>query len=168
MNLLSLVLISLVLAICNGIYNAPQNKFVPPADWKAIKACGVRFYVPANFREETVHPIDSCVAQYRNRNTLLVLDVIMYSDPNGSRQSEYSNKRDFNLRQLNIDGQNAEIITCYETEVPPESQGLNYSAVLYVPQLPKARGNLTVWTSSKSTEARDLAVKILESMQFPK
>jgi hypothetical protein len=161
----TIVIIYLALAAVNAI---AQNKFTPPANWKPISACGVKFYAPPDIREEKVQGIDSCVRRYRSPNILIELDAIMYSDPNGSRRNEYSDKRDFDLRKTKIDGQKAEIITCYETELSANAKGLNYSAVLYVPQLPKERGNLTIWTYSKSLDARDLAIKIFESIQLAK
>jgi hypothetical protein len=145
-----------------------QTKSIRSRSWKLISSCGVKFYAPPDIREEKVRGIDSCVRQYRSPNTLIELDAIMYSDPNGSRRDEYSDKRDFNLRKTKIDGQNAEIITCYETDLSADAKGLNYSAVLYVPRLPKERGNLTIWTYSKTSEARDLAIKMLGSVQLAK
>ncbi len=90
----------------------------------------------------------------------------MYSAPGTTRKDEYSAKRDFDLRNFMLDGQKAEIITCYDSEVPSEFRGLNYSAVLYVPELPKSRGNLTIWTYNRTIEASKLASKMIESLRF--
>ena len=119
-------------------------------------------------KEEQVRPIDSCVVRYRNNDTVLELDSIMYRAPGTSRKAEYSDKRDFSLRKLTIYGRNAEIIFCYETELAANYNGLNYAAVLYVPDLPRGRGNLTIWTYSRSSDTRALATKILESVRFDK
>src|SRR5258705_8819571 len=135
MKLLPLLLVSSFLATCNSIEHAPKTKFVSPVDWKAIKACGVVFYAPRSFRENEVRPIDSCVVQYRNENSLLTLDAIMTSDPNGTRRNDYSGKRDFELKKVTVDGQSAEVITCYDDNSSADYEGLNYLAILYVPVL---------------------------------
>jgi hypothetical protein len=145
-----------------------QNKFKPPATWKLVSACGAKFYLPPDVKEENVQGIDSCVKRYRGENSLITLDFPMYSNPDGTRRDQYSDKRDFNLRKTTIEGQAAEVITCYETSLSAEMRGFPYSAVLYVPALPNDLGNLTIWTSSKSQEARDTAMKIFDSLEIPK
>jgi len=52
MKCLPVLFVSLLFATCNSIDHAPQSKFVPPADWKTIKACGVVFYAPRSVREK--------------------------------------------------------------------------------------------------------------------
>src|SRR5947199_643532 len=131
-----------------------QNKSL---NWKRIRDCSVIFSLPPEVKERKVHPIDSCVRQYRSPNILIELDAIMYVDLNGSRRDEYSDNPEFNLKNTIIDGQKAEIITCLSKNIK-EANGLNYIAVLYVPQMPKARGNLTIWTHSKSPTERERAI----------
>ena len=106
--------------------------------------------------------------QYRGESTLVILDVLGYYSPNASRRDEYSGKRDFHFEKTQVDGRKAEVITCYDAEVPEEARGLNYSAVLFVPQMRKDGGNLTIWTYSKSPEAREKALGIFQSVRFPK
>jgi hypothetical protein len=145
-----------------------KRNLIPPKDWKQVKACGTTFYVPPDIRKERVQGIDSCVGRYRSANILIELDVVPGSDSNSSRRREYSEERDFNLRKTKIDGQEAEIITFYGAGGPREAKGLNYGAVLYVPQMPEDRGNFTIWSFSKSPEARDSVIKIFESVGFAK
>src|SRR6266480_5835791 len=140
-------------------FPAPENPS-PPAGWNLIKECGAEFYVPPGFKEKKIKGIDSCVKQYRGESTLMSLDVLAYITPDASRRSEYSEKRDFEYKKTNVGGRRAEIITCYETDPGREAEGLNYAAVLFVPQMREDGGNLTIWTYSKSPEERAEAIKI--------
>ncbi|MDT4966893.1 MAG: hypothetical protein QOJ64_1630 [Acidobacteriota bacterium] len=145
-----------------------ERKFIPPKDWNQVKTCSTNFFVPPSIRKKKVQGIDSCVGRYQSANILIELDVAPGSDLNSSREGEYSEERGFNLRKTKIDGWAAEIITFDGTGGPAEARGLNYAAVLYVPQMPEDRGNFTIWALSKSPEARDLVFKIFESVRFAK
>lgn len=161
------VLLGAIIAVAAFACHAnAQNKYTPRANWQRISDCGVTFYVPPDVREEKARGIDSCVRRYRSESILIVLDSILYPDPGGSRREEYYEERDFNLRKTRVGGRKAEIITYFETKFPAEAQGLNYSAVLHVPLLPKGRGNFTLWTYSRNPESREAAIKIFESVRF--
>ena len=118
--------------------------------------------------EEKVRGIDSCVRQYRGKNPLLEVDVLGYITPNASRKEEYAEERDVKYEKTKVDGRRAEIITYYETDPHTEAEGLNYGAVLFVPQTRKSGGNLTIWTYSRSLEECERALKIFQSVRFPK
>jgi hypothetical protein len=162
---LLLTVIAWTIAMC-GV--PAQKNPPPPAGWKLISECGAEFYLPADFKEEKVRGIDSCVRKYRGENTLMVLDVLGYITPDASRKEEYSEERDFRYERTKIAGRRAEIITCYDTDLRKEAEGLNYAAVLFVPQMRKDGGNLTIWTNSKSPEEREKAIKIFQTVRFPK
>lgn len=157
------ILTAIVISWASALAAIPtQNK---SADWKNVSACGLSFSLPSDIKEEKVQGIDSCVHRYRGKNSLLILDAIMYVNIDGSRKDEYAGKRDFNWMETKIDRQKAEIISCYDA-VNTEARRFNYVAVLYVPRMPKDQGNLTIWTYSKSPEEREKAIKIFESVRF--
>lgn len=145
-----------------------QKNLSPSAGWKLIKECGAEFYLPPDFREESVRGIDSCVKKYRGENTLMVLDVLGYITPDASRKEEYSEERDFRYDKIKVGGRRAEIITYLETDLQKKAEGLNYAAVLFVPQMRKDGGNLTIWLNSKSPEERERVLKIFQTVRFPK
>jgi len=165
MKYLIFTVIVCTLAICSV---PAQKNPSSPAGWKLIKECGAEFYLPPDFKEEKVRGIDSCVKQYRGTNTLLELDVLGYITPNASRREEYAEERDVKYERTKIGGRRAEIITHYATDVRKEAEGLNYAAVLFVPQMRKDGGNLTIWTFSKHPEEREIAMKIFQTVRFPK
>jgi hypothetical protein len=160
-----LLIIMWSLATCNV---PAQKNLSPPSSWKLIKECGTEFYVPPDFKEEKVRGIDSCVKQYRSGNTLMILDVLGYITPDASRKEEYSEERDFRYEKTKVGGRHAEIITYFETDLRKEAEGLNYAAVLFVPQMRQDGGNLTIWLNSKSPEERDRVMKIFQTVRFPK
>ena len=142
------------------------DTFTPPSTWKRIDACGATFYAPPDVREEKVQGIDSCVRRYRTRDIVFDLDVYPAPAPGHSRKSEYSDKRDFTLVKTKIDGQNAEMISCYDDDVAAHAAGFNYCAVLFVSEMPRQRGNLTIWTYSRSLESRNVATKVFSTVRF--
>ena len=165
MKSLFLTVIILTVAICSV---SAQKNPSPPAGWKLINQCGAEFYLPPDFKEEMIQGIDSCVKKYRGENTLMVLDVLGYITPDASRKEEYSEKPDFRHESTKVGGRGAEIITCYETDSRKEAEGLNYAAVLFVPQMSRYGGNLTIWTNSRSREEREHAMRIFRTVRFPK
>lgn len=142
-----------------------QKNLSSPTDWKLIKECGAEFYIPPGFKEEKVSGIDSCVKKYRSKNTRMVLDVLGYITPDASRKEEYSEEREFRYEKTEVGGRHAEIITCF---LRNEAEGLNYAAVLFVPQMRKDGGNLTIWINSKSSEERERVMRIFQTVRFPK
>jgi hypothetical protein len=165
MRILWLITFTWTLATC-GV--PAQTKPSPRPGWKLIKECGAEFYLPPDFKEEKVRGIDSCVKQYRGVNTLLELDVLGYITPDASRKDEYAEEHDVKYAKTKIDGRRAEIITHYATDLRKEAEGLNCASVLFVPQMRKDGGNLTIWTYSKSPEEREMAMKIFQTVRFPK
>lgn len=146
--------------------NVSIDNFVPPPTWKPISACGATFYAPPEIREEKVQGIDSCVRRYRSRDILLELDKYPAPAAGHSRRNEYSDKRDFNLRNTKIAGRDAEIISCYDDNVVEIARGLNFHAVLFVPEMPKEHGSFTIWAYSRSMESRATAMNIFETVRF--
>jgi hypothetical protein len=159
-----LMIIMWTLATCSVPY---QEKVIQPADWNLISACGARFYLPPDFKTEQIQGIDSCVKKYRGKDTVMVLDVLGYITPDASRKEEYSEERDFRYEKTKVGGRRAEIITYFETDLRKEAEGLNYVAVLFVPQMRQVGGNLTIWLNSKSPEERDRVMKIFQTVRFP-
>jgi hypothetical protein len=145
-----------------------QKQSVPSTGWKLVSECSVEFYIPSDFKEEKVKPIDSCVLKYQNDKTVMMLDVLGYITPDASRKDEYSDNRDFTYVKTKIDGRKAEIITVLESDEDRNAKGLNYAAVLFVPQMRKDGGNLTIWINSVSAEERKKAMVIYQTVRFPK
>jgi hypothetical protein len=145
-----------------------QKQSAPPTDWKLVSECSIEFYIPSDFKEEKVQPIDSCVLKYQNGKTVMLLDVLGYITPDESRKDEYSDNRDFTYVKTKIDGRKAEIITVLESDEDRNAKGLNYAAVLFVPQMRKDGGNLTIWINSVNEEERKKAMQIYQTVRFPK
>jgi hypothetical protein len=159
----------LLLLLAFNIANAQNKKPVVLDGWKKIEACGVAFYAPPDLEEEQVRGIDSCVKRYRSKNILLNLDVLGFKlKESASRQDEYSDEKDFQIVKTKIDTRKAEVITHYETENSEQFKGLPYSATLFVPQMRKDCCNLTIWTNSRTTEDRETAKKIFETVRIDK
>lgn len=72
----------------------------------------------------------------------------------------------FELEQVLIDGRKANIITCYADYVPERIMGMNYIAVLFVPNIGNERGHLTMLVYNRSTENQSLSKKIFETVRF--
>ncbi|HEY5884087.1 MAG TPA: hypothetical protein VIT88_05335, partial [Pyrinomonadaceae bacterium] len=142
------------------------DHFTPPATWKRIDACGATFYAPPDVREEKVQGTDSCVRRYRTHDTTFDLDAVPFSTPGDSRKSEYSNKSDFTLRKTKVDGQDAEIISCFDDNVDAHPPGFNYCAVLFVPYITTQRSSFTIWTYSRTAEARAIATNVFSTVRF--
>jgi hypothetical protein len=143
-----------------------QGDFTPPPTWKRINACGATFYAPPDVREEKVQGIDSCVRRYRTPDTTFDLDVVPFSAPGYSRKGEYSSKRDFSLTKTKVDGQDAEIISCFDDNVDAHPQGFNYAAVVFVPYITTQRSSFTLWTYSRTAQARAIATNIFSNLHF--
>jgi hypothetical protein len=159
---------SIILAFLIPLMIYGQKQFVVPADWKLVSECNVEFYIPPDFKKETVKPIDSCVIKYRNDKTVILIDVLGYITPDASCKDEYSDEHDFNFIQTKIDGRKAEIITVFESDDNDNAKELNYAAVLFVPQMRKNGGTLTIWINSVNAEERKKAMFIYQTVRFPK
>lgn len=161
-------LIILLLLIFNVAY-AQDEKPPVPKIWGKFQACGLSFYAPSNLKEERVQGIDSCVKEYRSKSILFSLDVVSFGGKeSNSRRNEYSDKKDFQIEKVEIDGRKAEVITHYETEKSEQWNGLFYGAILYVPVINKDGSSLTIWTHNRSQKDREIAKKIFETVQFGK
>ena len=160
----NLLLVAVMLAIVACSASAQKN-LSSPTGWTLIKACSAEFYLPPDFKEERVQGIDSCVKKYRGKNTVMVLDVLGYITPDASRREEYSEEREFRYEITTVGGRRSEIITCI---LQNAAEGLNYAAVLFVPQMGKDGGNLTIWLNSKSPEERERVMKLFQTVRFPK
>jgi|GEM_PF-4774900 len=136
-------------------------------DFRSVfDACGLKFYLPLLFKEEAIRGKDSCVKRYNSKNTVIMLDVLVYLTPKASRKAEYSDERDFKFKKIKVNGRKAELITYYDDEPPKYAESLNFAAVLFVPVISKDGGNLTFWTFSKTEEDREKAMKIFKSIKF--
>ena len=145
--------------------NIPENKeAVLPTDWKLITECDIQFYVPSNLKEKTVETIDSCVKVYVSENIELSIDVLEGQPKSDfSRSNEYSELSNFRLEKTVVDGQQAEIFTFSVAGMNLMVKGLDFGAVLDVPQM-----NLSMWAYSKSPEERENVIKIFKSVRSHK
>ncbi|HQU83257.1 MAG TPA: hypothetical protein PKY59_09045, partial [Pyrinomonadaceae bacterium] len=131
--------------------------------------CGLSFYAPSDFKEIEIQPIDSCAKNYRNNDIFISLDLFWASGKESdSRKGEYSNRKEFQIVETQIDSRKAEIITYLGESDFPERKDLLYGAVLFVPVVNNNNDNLTVWTYSRSKEHRETAMKIFETIKFGK
>ncbi len=138
-------------------------------NWKKVEACGLSFFVPMDLKEIKVQPIDSCVREYRNQNTIIEIDSVDGADESGSRKNEYVSEKDFVIINELIDGQKAEIISYYRDAETgfKERKGLFYGVVLYIPNV-NEKNSLTIWTYSRSAEERENVSKIFRTIKFEK
>jgi hypothetical protein len=146
-----------------------QKQFVQPIDWKLVSECGVKFYIPPDFKEETVKPRDSCAVKYRSDKAVIVLLMSDNVEPGDSLKDAYSDRRDFNYANTKIDGRKAEIIIVFESD--PNENGLNYAALLFAPPSANKKesgGGLTLGINSVNKKERKKLMLIYQTVRFPK
>ncbi len=162
MKNLYLILFCLVVTFSNVL---GQAKTSTETGATAIDECGVRFKLAVDFEKIEVRGIDSCVLKYKNNSSILMLDVLGYITPNASRRDEYSDEKNYKYRRTTIQKRKAEIFTFEETQ-NRENSSFPYVAVLFVPQMSREGGNLTIWINSTSENERTAAMKIFQTVRF--
>lgn len=146
-----------------------EDQIEIPKSWKKIEECGLSFYLPSNFYEIKFQPFDSCAKSYRNNDIYISLDLFPGDNKESDiRKNEYSNEKEFQIVEKQIDKMKAELITYFGESDFPERKDLSFGAVLFVPVIDKNGDNLTVWTYSRSIENRETAKKIFETIKFEK
>jgi hypothetical protein len=158
------LLISFTLLVTLSFHSQAQKKVELPSDWKLISGCTVGIYVPSDIEFVEDNSSDTCLREYRNKN----ISVQLYVTPFNIGADVYSNWIEYCVIKTKINTRDAEIVT---QQIPITSEkyyGLDYMAMMLVPQFRKGSGNLIITTWSKTSEDRDKAIKILRSVQFDK
>lgn len=157
-----LILMSLLIVV--ACHSHAQSKVVLPSAWKAIEGCTVSVYAPPDIKFVEDISSDACLREYQSENIALRL----YVTPFNIGASDYSNWLEYCVKKTTINGREAEIVTSYIPITFGKNSGLDYSAMLLVPQFRKGSGNLIIHTWSKTLEERNKALKILQSVQLEK
>lgn len=146
-------------------FDAPaQTKFVPPSGWQVVSGCGVNIYVPPKTELKEKHFSDNCYRLYESENILIEINTTPFNVSPGS----YSKLIDYCLQKTVVNGREAEIITSYKPKTSEkdkdESNGFDFMTMLLVPDFRKG-DDLMIRTFSKTSEERNKAIKIFESLQ---
>ena len=143
-----------------------RQEFILPADWKRINTSNVEFSVPPNLSEKEYKEMmpSSTAKFYGNENIWLVFTI--QSKPSSSYKN--SKERDFQFEKAIIDGKQAEISTFTGTDMQNEANGEDYVATLDVPQIQGNGESLKMWAYCKSSEDREIVIKIFKSVRFLK
>jgi hypothetical protein len=104
------------------------------------------------------------VREYRGKNISIRLDVTPFNIGVG----EYANWLDYCVTRTKINERDAEIVTQYISVTAEKYYGLDYMAMLLLPQFRTGGGNLIITTWSRTSEDRDKSIKILKSVQVNK
>ena len=120
----TLIVIAAILTAGVSVTHAQQKPEVPDG-WTKIDICHVIFYAPPDMKDLGMRGIDSCVAQFANKDITLYLDYGWYGAPFNRDNSV----RDFNEQTLTIGGKTAQVITYVDAS--HSNSGLNYNASLY-------------------------------------
>jgi hypothetical protein len=135
-----------------------EEAFNPPLKWKNIDAGAVTFYAPPDLRE-------NIPGKYQSRDILLEVD--QFYNPATTLAGVYDDNREFQLSRTKIDGRNSEIVSFYDDNRVEHPPGFNYYAILFVPHM-SGQSGITVWTYSRSQDARVVATKIFSTVRFAK
>lgn len=157
---LALVFISMILVPSWAFsQNAPA-----PKGWKRVTSCEFSFLLPATTREETTHPVDSCLANFQYKDLSISLDYGLYSSP----LSEQDWMRNYQTTSITINGRKASLIT-YEDAMNPKSiQNITKVHVITSKATPPFLGNVSLLMviSTKSSKDHEIIKKIYESLTF--
>ena len=157
-----LIAVALLISVA---YDSPaQSKAEPPSGWKLISGCAVSVYVPPDTEFISDLSSDACLRNYRSKN----IAIRIYVTPFNIGAGQYSNWREYCVVKTTVNTREAEIVTQHMSVTSEELSGLDYMAMLLVPRFRKGGGNLIIDTWSKTSEDRDKAIKILQSVQFDK
>ena len=158
------LLISMALLILVAFNSVGQSRVEPPSGWKIISGCTVSLYVPSDIA--FIHDLssDTCLRNYRSKN----ISIEIYVTPFTIGADQYSNWPEHCVVKTKINSREAEIVTSYIPVTSEENKGLDYTAMLLVPNFREGSGNLIIRTWSKTSEDRDKAIQILRAVQFNK
>ncbi len=156
------LLTSLTLLILLANYSYAQSKTELPSNWKLINGCTVSVYVPPDIEFVEDNTSDACLREYRSKN----ISIEIYVTPFNIGADQYSNWLEYCVVKTKINTREAEIVTQHISVTSEKNSGLDYMAMMLVPQFRKGSGNLIITTWSKTSNERDKAIKILKSVQF--
>jgi hypothetical protein len=142
-----------------------QSKTEPLSSWKTISGCNVSLYGPNDVEITKDSSVDTCEQSYQSKNIIIHITVTEWNIG-----GEYSDWLEYCLVKSKINTKPAEIVTSFkpkssENEVY-ENDGFDYAAMLLVPKFSRKGDNLLIRTWSKTSEEREKAIKILQSVKF--
>ncbi len=156
------LLISLTLLILHVYSSHAQSKPELPSNWKLINGCTVGVYVPPDIEFTEDNSSDTCLREYRGKNIAIRIYVTEFN----IGADQYSNWLEYCVAKTKINTRDAEIVTQHISVTSEKHYGLDYMAMMLVPQFRKGGGNLIIMTWSKTSNERDKAIKIIKSVQF--
>ena len=158
------LLISVVISISTAHNSPGQSKVESPSGWKLVSGCTVSVSVPPDIEFVYDHSSDACLRYYRGKN----IAVRLYVTPFRIGPGEYSKWLEYCLTKTKINTREAEIVSTHMAITSGENQGLDYMAMLLVPQFRTGDGNLIILSWGRTPGDRETAIKILRSVQFDK
>jgi hypothetical protein len=163
MKRLSLITI-LIIATVSGNWRtvSPQEN---SGDWITVQACRVSLQLPQNLKRTGYRGIDSCVAQFQDGETSLLLDYGTW----GGATKKTDSTLEFAEESLVVDGKTGVLATY--VMYPGNQRQRKYLAHLYV-ALEPAKGphgrpvSLMLTLIGRNTADVDLARRIFQSVRF--
>lgn len=178
MRLLSILILAISLIDCKAPKHSEvpppfqQKRLVPPLDWKLVDACTAKFYIPTDGKRNKVQGIDSCVAEFENKELILSIDALTIDgviETHSSWKSYSQNRKNYQFEDFEIGGQHAEIIT-FEDEDAEKKEGrfkdFRYVALLHVSQMRIDGGYFTMRIQAKTPEQLENAIRVFHSLRF--
>ena len=156
------LLLSTALLLLLSFYSQAQKNPELPSDWKLISGCTVSVYAPSDIEFKEDNSSDTCLREYQGKS----ISMMIYVTPFNIGSDEYSNWLEYCVLKTEIQTRKAEIVTSYIPVNSGRNDGLDFTAMLLVPQFRTGDGNLIIRVWGKTPENRDRGIKILESAQF--
>ncbi|MFN0278326.1 MAG: hypothetical protein ACKVRN_06955 [Pyrinomonadaceae bacterium] len=141
-------------------YSNAQKPVEIPKDWKSISGCGVKLYVPADVAFVEDQSVDTCERFYKGKRTAIHITATEWN----VGQSDYSNWPGHRVAKLLVNEKKAEIVTSFIPIVSDPNRGLDFSAMLLVPDFFPDGRDLRIRAWSSSEKNRKEALSILKSV----
>jgi len=126
---------------------------IPDKDWKTIRiGQAFSFRAPPQLNEKPTQGKDSLAGMYSSPDLDLTFDLGWYSDP-----LSHENLANFTTKQVTIDGIRARIVTF------GKNVGIHFPRIDETSNPPT---KLTMTITQKSSAAREVALKIFNSIRF--
>lgn len=156
-----------MIIICGVIsFTHAQQKDDVPDGWVKINICRLSFFAPADMKDLGTKGVDSCVAQFANKQMTLYLDYGRYGSPN----TQSSLNRGSKEQSVSIDGKKGHLITYIDDR--QGNSGRKYDASLYVvvrESESEAFPNtisLMMWVQGETEKDQEIAQRIFRTIRF--
>lgn len=162
-RLIIYILLFSALSGCSGLTEVLAQQSPASPSLKRVKACGISFLIPKDFKSEKASEYDSCIAVFSSKDEGLKIDYGLYNSP----FSEFDGYRNIKKETVSIGGKRAELVT-YTLD---QSKG-RFIAQIYV-KLGRVKGiafnydqSLYMVFQSYNQERMETARRIFGSIRF--